>query len=164
MRAHLPYRKTTDGFLIYKGELLVKDFGHYLHFVGGGLDPGEDAIAAQIRETKEETGAILSNVRLIADMQWVWPLSWANTLKRKERYARFQGEHIYFLTGLVEGFVEPTGNEEDKWGPITTLSWEKVIELAEKYYEIADHNTKVYKCYQMVIIKTLAALYAKPIN
>lgn len=159
MRENLPYRKTTDGFLIYRGELLVRDFGHYLQFVGGGLDPGEDAISAQIRETKEETGALLSNVQLIADMKWIWPLSWANTLKRKERYERFQGEHIYFLTGQIESFVEPTGNKQDRWDTITTLPWERVIALAEKYYETADQNTKEYKFYQMVIIKTLAALY-----
>lgn len=161
MRSQLPYRKTTDGFLIYQGELLAQDRGHYLQLVGGGLAHEENPTAAQIREAKEETGAILTDVRLIADIQWIWPPTWADTFKRKKRYAKFQGEHIYLLTGQVNRFIPPTGNKQDQWQTITTLPWEKATQLAEKYYQQANANTKTYKYYQMIIIKTLAALYTK---
>ena len=154
MRSKLPYRKTTDGFLVYQGKLLAQDRGHYLQFPGGGLDAGEDPIAAQIRESKEETGAILTDVKLITEMQWKWPPAWADTLKRKARYEKFQGEHIYFLTGQVQCFVPPVGDPTDQWSTITTLSWDKAIELAEKYARLADEESKVYHRYQIIIMKT----------
>ena len=58
-RGNLPFRPTSDCFLIYKGKLVAQDTGHYLAFPGGGVDPGEEPIEAATRELMEEVGAIL---------------------------------------------------------------------------------------------------------
>ena len=42
-RSKLPFRETSDSFLICDGKILAKDCGRYIIFPGGGIDAGENA-------------------------------------------------------------------------------------------------------------------------
>ena len=97
-RGNLPFRPTSDCFLIYKGKLVAQDMGHYLAFPGGGVDPGEEPIEAATRELMEEVGAILKEpMKSLGEITWVWNPEWADTPKRQKRYQQFQGEEYTSL-------------------------------------------------------------------
>ena len=90
-RTKLPYRKTTDVFLLYKGKIVATDHGHYIKFPGGGVDPGETTMQAAKRETMEEVGAsvISGTLKELTTVKWDWFPAWADTEKRKKRFAQF---------------------------------------------------------------------------
>lgn len=58
----------------------------------GGVDEGEDKVAAALREIREETG--YKNVRLVSDPQWIINTFFYHRQKQENRWARF---HILFF-------------------------------------------------------------------
>ena len=58
-RSKLPYRETTDCFLLYKNQIVCQDYGHYVAFPGGGLDKGFEYVGNKIAppETVKEINA-----------------------------------------------------------------------------------------------------------
>ncbi len=85
-RKTLPHRETTDCFLIYKGKMIARDQGHFIQFLGGGLDKGETPEKASVRECIEEVGAKLKGkVKKIITIDWDWFPKWANNKKKKSK-------------------------------------------------------------------------------
>ena len=86
-RFKLPFRKNCEGYFVDKnGCVLAKETEGFLMFPGGGVDDGEKVEDAIIRETLEETGAVIKNLRKIRNLRFVWGPNWAKTDKQKRRY------------------------------------------------------------------------------
>ena len=154
-RKKLPYRETSDCFLLYKSRLVCKEMKTYLAFPGGGVDEGEDLVESAKRECMEEIGAKLSGIKHIMTVCWDWFPEWANNDKRKERYNQFRGEKINLLIGKVDSFSKPTSNEGDAWEGNFLMNLDKVL---KKHNECAqkDHpNTYPYRVAQYAIMKML---------
>ncbi len=107
-RKNLPFREKTEVFLYdKKGNIVAEDKGHYIMFLGGGIDGGEDMKKSATREIKEETGAIVlpKDLTYIGYIDAVWFPEWKkNNPKRQQRYKEYQGERIHFLMGPVSKF------------------------------------------------------------
>ena len=162
IRKKLPYRETTDTFLIYKGQLVAQDRGHYVMFPGGGLDKGENSIQAAKRECMEEVGAKISgNLKEMIKIDWDWFPAWANNPKRKKRYKQFRGERVYLVIGKVEKFVKPNDVDNDTWVGKKTMSINKCIELVEKYAKKDHKNTYPYRVGQISILKMIKKIIKK---
>ena len=107
LRKKLPYRETSDCFLIYKGKLVArsqinqKNNSKYMSFPGGGIDKGEDVIKGAKRECMEEVGAKLNSLKCVITVDWDWFPEWADTPKRQERYKQFRGERVHLLIGVL---------------------------------------------------------------
>ena len=158
-RSKLPYRPTSDTFLLYKGKLVAQDRGHYIAFPGGGLDPGEDAVVAATRECMEEVGAVLAGELVQkVKIEWDWPKVWADTEKRKRRFNQFRGEAVYLLVGRVDHFVTPTSTENDAWFGDMLMDISDVISILKK---CAVENHPNYKPYRAGQIRMLEWLQVK---
>lgn len=155
-RTNLPYRETSDCFLLYKGDIVVQDKQHFLAFPGGGVDINETPIQSAKREIMEEVGGILDGkLYHITTIEWDWFPAWADTEKRKGRYKQFRGERIHLYVGKIKKFVKPTSTEGDAWKGKITMKLNKSINRALHFYNNAHPNEKVYKSTQLIILKML---------
>lgn len=147
-RESLPFRVNCEGYFLYSGEVIVRDSGEgYLEFPGGGVDAGESPENALIRETYEETGAVIESLKSLGTLRFVWDENWAKTDKQKKRYSQFQGEEMHFFTGRVIDFRKPTGDgNEAGWCGRRTMPVLEALEFikAGKPYskELADYRKK----------------------
>ena len=161
-RSKLPYRETTDTFLLYKGQIVAQDRCNYVMFPGGGLDPGESAVQASKRECMEEVGAkIKGPLKDITSVDWTWFPAWANNPKRKKRYKQFRGERVYFIVGNVDKFVKPNNADNDAWTGKKLMSISKCIELVNKYAKKDHPNTYPYRVGQLTILNMLLTITFK---
>lgn len=155
-RASLPYRETADCFLMYKGKVVCKDMGHYVSFPGGGVDPGETVLRGAKRECMEEVGARIGKLHHVITINWDWFPEWADTPKRKERYAQFRGEKIHLLAGDVTEFVKPTSTEGDAWTGRKLMALRTALAMVKKYGENDHPNMACYRVGQETVLKMLA--------
>lgn len=116
-RKKLPFRKNCEGYFIdSNGKILAKDTQKgFLGFPGGGINPRESEEQAILRETKEETGAIIKNLKKVKMIRFIWEKNWAKNEKQKQRYNHFQGEEMHFFQGEIETIKEPSKKDEDYW-------------------------------------------------
>src|SRR3989344_2812850 len=92
-------------------------------FVVGGIEKGEDAVVAGIREIKEETG--YSNVRFVKKLGGTIHSLFFHPLKKENRLAHFQG--LYFE--LTESKREEISEEEKNIHDVHWISADKVKEF-----------------------------------
>ncbi len=152
----LPYRETSDCFLIYKGKLIAKVMdGKYLAFPGGGVDDGETPTEAASREVMEEVGAKLSSLHYMGHMKWVWNPEWAANEKRRKRYAIYQGEDIHFMVGVVSSFVKPTSDEGDAWEGDILMSIDEVENYIRASRERDHPNMENYHLFQLTMLNVV---------
>ena len=152
-RSKLPFRKNCEGYFFDKdGNVLAKERNGFLSFPGGGIDTGEDPRQAVIRETFEETGAILTNVRKVKELKFVWWPGWAKTGTQKERYKQFQGEDMHFFVGEVSKLEEPSEKEEDFWEGERLMPVAKAIRIIESGKPFSD-NAKEYRTIQLKFLR-----------
>jgi len=161
-RDHLPYRETSDCFLVVKNKILVartvknlKLGNTYLSLPGGGIDKGENVIKGAKRECLEEVGAKLKSLQLVITVCWDWFPEWADTPKRQERYKKFRGEKVHLLVGEVDKFVKPTSTEGDDWKGKKTMSIGSAIRQIEQTMKNEHKNMYPYKIAQLTILKML---------
>lgn len=136
-RQNLPYRKNCEGYFLYKNDLvLARDTKiGYIEFPGGGVDKEETPKQAVIRETFEETGAKLSQVKLVDKLYIDWDKNWAKSEKQKKRYKIYRGEEMYFFVGKVTNISEPEGdlkNDDPAWQANPLMQIEDVLENIKK--------------------------------
>ena len=129
-REKLPFRKNCEGYFLDRDNKILArktEFG-VIVFPGGGVDEGENVEGAMIRETLEETGAVINNLKFLGNLKFVWGENWAQTKKQKERFKQFQGEDMYFFTGKIIGFKKSYLTEEDAWHKNKFMEIKEVIE------------------------------------
>lgn len=156
-RSALPFREKTELFLAYgAGQVVAQDRGSYVMFCGGGLDAGENHVAAGKREAMEEVGATATDLRFLVTVDFVWFPAWANTPKRKERYKRFQGERVHVYVGRCAKLQKPTGTEGDSWEGKRTMSAAECARLVEAYGKKDHPRTYAYRIAQLAALRALA--------
>ena len=97
-------------------KVLAQDTGNgYILFPGGGINEKELPEEGVLRETFEETGAIIKNLTKIGVIYFDWRDDWAKTEKQKLRYNKFRGEEMHLFVGEIERFEKPSGDPEDEW-------------------------------------------------
>ena len=154
-RNALPFRKNCEGYFINsEGSILAKDSGKgFIMFPGGGVEESEEVAKAMIRETKEETGAIVSELKKASILKIVWGPDWAKTEKQKKRYEQFQGDEMHFFTGLATG-EESDMTEEDAWTEEKFMSLKEVIHFIEKSRPF-EESVAEYRELQLNILKSI---------
>lgn len=157
-RKQLPYRINCEGYFLYKGRYVVStDSGKgYILFPGGGVDEGETPEAALLRESMEEAGVRIKNIRKEGMIHFDWGRNWASTPKQKKRYQKFRGEEMHFFTGEVEGFEEPKGDEADAWGSNKYSLITEAISIIEKNKPFSE-DVKEYREMQLKYLNELLA-------
>lgn len=146
-RSKLPYRKEVSVFLFNGNKVMAQYNGKFVIFPGGGVDSGEKLETALRREVVEETGAVIGDLKLITDVKSDFYPEWALVSdKRKERYEKFRGGHIFIYVGTIKKFVKPTSDEGDEWIGNIWMNTTKVIKLIESIKthsnDIAFRNTQ----------------------
>tara|TARA_B110000908_G_scaffold172670_2_gene241835 strand:- start:654 stop:1184 length:531 start_codon:yes stop_codon:yes gene_type:complete len=159
----LPYRKVAECYLIYKNKIVAQDGKIYLSLPGGGIDRGESPEQGAMRELLEEVGAKLKGkLQLISTLKWDWDPSWANTQKRKNRYMKFRGEHVYAMFGVVEKFIKPTDVDNDAWRGSKLMTFKKAKAIAERVLKTnTPANQYGYNSSKLHIVSTISSLHSK---
>ena len=136
-RLKLPFRLNCEGYFIDgEGNILAKYMpGGWVCFPGGGVDGGETPRSAVVRETHEETGAVVEVKKGYGVLNFVWDENWAKTEKQKRRYQQYQGEEMHFFSGIIEKFNEIVEKDEDYWEGDKLQPIDKVIEAIRKNKE-----------------------------
>lgn len=153
-RESLPFREKTELFLLHgKNQVVAQDRGNYVMMPGGGLEKGEKAGVAGKREAFEEVGATVAGplVHLVT-VDFVWFPAWASNPKRKERYAKYQGERVHIMAGVCSKLDKST-DAEDSWKGKKTMSIDKCLKMIEKYGEKDHVSTYAYRIAQMMALK-----------
>lgn len=161
-RENLPFRKNTEGYFIdAKDNILAIDSGKgYLIFPGGGINDGETPTQGIVRETLEETGAIIEGeLTSLGQLKIFWDKNWAKTDKQKKRYKKYQGDEMYFFFGKIKNFIEPTGDSEshsqnDIWDGQKLMSINNAIKFLEKN-KIKTDKTKEYRNLQIKFLNLI---------
>ena len=159
-RSQLPFREKTEVFLLYgKGQVVAQDRDRFVMFAGGGLDAGENAGVAGKREAAEETGAVIAPgpLKHLVTVDFVWFPAWANNPKRKERYAKFQGERVHIMAGKCTAIKKPAGGDDDTWAGKKTMPIKKCLELVKRYGAKDDPSTYAYRIAQQMALQYLGA-------
>jgi ADP-ribose pyrophosphatase YjhB (NUDIX family) len=158
----LPYREVGECYLLFKGKLVAQDHKHYLMLPGGGIDEGESPMVGTNRELMEELGIRLKRpLRLISEIHWDWDSKWANNDKRKQRFMRFRGEHVYSYFGEVESFIKATSTEGDAWKGRKSMSLKTAtIKLREfmKKHNVSS-NQYAYQMSKLNIVSVISLLH-----
>ena len=96
----------------------------WLELPGGGVEPGEDAVTATVREVREETGVVL-------DPALVGPLQWTQRAGFRWRGEDHVADHEGRLARL-DGTPETVAQEltEGEVGTVLDLRWWTPEELA----------------------------------
>jgi len=156
-RAKLPFRMNTEGYFLNKNRNIlaqISDKG-YVIFPGGGIDEGETPEESIIRETLEETGAVVVKpLKLISKLKIVWGLNWAKTDKQKDRYNKFRGDKMYFFCGRIHYFKDNLEILEDTWKGEKLIPLDDAISLLEEGKPFSD-DVKKYRETQLIILKKL---------
>ena len=154
-RKNLSFRINCEGyFLDNKGNIIAKESNGLVLFPGGGIDENEEVTGAMIRETKEETGAIVNNIRKLGTIKIVWGTNWAKTEKQKSRYTAFQGDEMHFFIGNIERFEEPEIKKEDFWSGNKLMNVSDVIKKIEEKASF-DEDIREYREAQLKFLKRI---------
>lgn len=157
-RQRLPYRETSDCFILYKGKLVARaDVNRltrvpHIRVPGGGIEVGESPLRAARRKCLAEVGAKLRTIKRVITICWDWFPEWANTELRKERYAQYRGEMIHIFVGTVDEFVAATDAE---WAGKRLMSLAGAIKLVESGFMVDHPNTDPYRITQLTVLKML---------
>lgn len=156
IKNNLSYRKNCEGYFLYQDKFILaqKSPHGYIIFPGGGINRDETPEEALRRETKEETGAIISEeLKPRGNLIFKYTKSWAKTEKQKLRFKKYCGEQMFFFSGQIESLGEVSTSHKDAWnGPKLMLLEEvkRIIEQSASSGELRDYRFK-----QKSILKSL---------
>lgn len=152
--SNLPLRINCEGFFTDgEGNILAKRNNNgYIIFPGGGIDKNEKIEEGMIRETLEETGAKVKNIKFLGKISIIWGDDWAKTKKQKERVKKYRGDEMNFFSGRIEEFDEKNNSSEDYWEGNKIMPISKVIKIIESIKD-KDESTKEYREKQLKYLK-----------
>ncbi len=154
-RSRLPFRSNCEGYFLKGENILAKQTKEgIIIFPGGGIDDNETIEEGMLRETKEETGAIITELKKLGNMNLIWGPQWAKTEKQKKRYEHYQGDDMTFFSGVVKEF-QNTEVKEDTWGENKFIPLEKVIQILRLQLIEADEEIRPYREKQLFFLEGL---------
>jgi 8-oxo-dGTP pyrophosphatase MutT (NUDIX family) len=156
-RSKLPFRRNCEGYFITKDKkILAQNTGKkYLVFPGGGIDKGEHADSAVVRETLEETGAIIKlPIKDLGVVQFLWDEEWIRTEKQKKRFKKYKGEEMHFFFGTIKEFKENHKQYEDYWEGEKLMPISKAIKIIKKEKPFPE-NMKIYREAQLKFLNKI---------
>lgn len=160
-RTKLPFRLNCEGYFTdRKGNILAKKSEQgFIIFPGGGINKGESANSAVVRETFEETGAIIElPIKKLGVVHFIWDKDWIRTEKQKRRFEKFKGEEIHFFFGIIKEFKENEEQHKDFWEGEKLMSISKAIQIIEDAKPFSE-NIKVYRKAQLQFLHQIAERY-----
>lgn len=155
-RSNLPFRKNCEGYFFDKrGNILAKNKRDgFLTFPGGGVNDTEDIDKAIIRETFEETGAIIKNLKKVGELKFIWGKNWAKSKKQRKRYLRYKGEDMHFFVGEIAKFSEPEEKGDDFWDGQKLIPIKEAIGIIESKSPF-DEEIKEYRKVQLKFLRKI---------
>ena len=150
-RSKLPFRKNCEGYFTDNQERILakKNKQGIIIFPGGGIEEGETIEQGMLRETLEETGAVIKDIKFIGNLKIFWSEEWAKTEKQKVRYNKFQGDDMYFFSGKIVRFQRPSSTEGDYWKKISLLKMDEII----KHIKISEKGIGAYREKQIFFLE-----------
>ena len=159
--------ETSIMALFHDGKLLILKRGstapwmpNKWSLVGGGVDEGESPSEAIVRETFEETGAIVTELKHVGTIYFIWDENWAKTEKQKKRYKYFKGEEMHLFIGRFKEFKELTKKGEDYWEEPKLMNIQQAIDFINKtrpfskdMQEYRENQLKFLKFFLKALIK-----------
>lgn len=144
-RTKLPFRINCEGYFLNDNKQILAKLNEkgFVIFPGGGIDDSEPIEEGMKRETLEETGAIIEDLKEVGSEKFIWGKDWAQTPKQKKRYEIYQGDEMHFFIGKVIGFKE-SSLEEDTWGSQKFMNLDEVIKLIKGRLENDHENNYVH--------------------
>lgn len=142
---HLPFRRNTEGYFLDKHNNILAQVSKksYLLFPGGGIEEQETPEQALIRETFEETGAVIEqSLKTLGKLKIIWDKDWAKTDKQKQRYEQYQGDEMHFFFGRIKEFKQQKEVHEDAWKGEKVMSLKRAIEILEANQEKSEYRRK----------------------
>ena len=116
-RADLPLRERVEVVVTKGDKILIQKRDGYAEMPGGGIDPGEDHKQTARRETMEEAGAHIRNLKPAGTVESKWYAGIKDTDWGKELWEKYRGSKTYFYTAEVtdKPLKKPTSDEGDGW-------------------------------------------------
>lgn len=152
-RNKLPFRITCEGYFIdSNANILALNNNEHIIFPGGGVNENETPEQGVIRETLEETGAIVDNVNKLKILNVVYGPKWRKTEKQKKRYEQFQGDEIHFFKGTIKNFDDKIIKGEDYWKGDKLILIQDVINIIEDN-EPFSKDEEEYREVQLKLLK-----------
>lgn len=104
----LSWRPAAYAIIVHDGKILLTKQHNAFHLPGGGVEIGEMPEEAVVRETKEETGIIVTSQGLVDCISGFF------TYKDAEGHVHVQSILLYYLCEFVGGELSTDGFMEDE--------------------------------------------------
>src|SRR3989344_1625212 len=155
-RNYLPYRKNCEGYLLYKNKFILaqKSPHGYTIFPGGGINKNETQEEALRRETKEETGAIISKeLKQRGNIIFKYSKTWAKTKKQTLRFKKYCGEQMFFFSGKIKRIDSVPTTSKDAWNGQKLMLLTDVFRIVDE--TASSGELRNYRLKQKSILKSL---------
>ena len=141
--------------------ILVRDTGlGYLEFPGGGVEGSVES--SMLRETLEETGAIIAELQRFDTMFFDWGPDWPKTEKQRSRYTQFRGEEMNMFIGRVVELGTPLGDPEHGdagWEGNKFMTISEVTAIMDSFRPFPAETAKFHDR-QLEIVKSLPDIFS----
>lgn len=136
-------RDRVEVFVFRDGKVLSGKVGNRLIFPGGGIDEGENIKQAGRRETVEETGVYIQNLKILnpndplyLDYEELSNNGDTYAKYKMERLKKYKGENTYFIKSeYVEREKEDL--KKDEWY-IKDITWKPIDELVQHMMDLQE--------------------------
>ncbi|MBI2151689.1 NUDIX hydrolase, partial [Candidatus Woesearchaeota archaeon] len=106
------------------------------------------------RETKEETGAIITEeLKQRGNIIFKYTKTWAKTKKQKLRFKKYCGEQMFFFSGKIKSLNEIPTAYKDAWKGQKLMSLTDVFGIVNK--TVSSDELRNYRLKQKSILKSL---------
>jgi 8-oxo-dGTP pyrophosphatase MutT (NUDIX family) len=155
-RSHLPLRERAEVIARKGDKILIQERDGYMEMPGGGLD-GQSAKVGIRRETLEEAGAKLKNLKKVDVVEARWYPGIKDTDWGKELYDKYRGSKTHFFTAEVSGNLrKPTSEEGDGWTGTRYMDAGEALDIHKK--QNSSYGMNAYRDKQRELINEVVQM------
>ncbi len=144
------FRDRSQLFIFDGPKVVARVLDDYVDFPGGGIEKGEDAKTAALRESMEEAGALVTNIQSVGKCKCDWPPQALKHFNDNDNNVFYRGCNTNFFIGKLKGFEKPTSEEGDDW-----RTRNKVIPIIDAIIEILKRPQGVMNKHHELEVKIL---------